>query len=162
MRLRARRSAQPLSARVKLALLVPVMTLTISSPLAFAARPNFPPVLTTYCEAVRAELHADKGDPPIDPGQLSTTANLQVPRPTRILDQEIKAASRRVAAEGDVELGLVVTEAGRALFVRVLQGSGHEQLDRQAVTMLSEASLRLDESMTSLFRCACISRLLFA
>lgn len=135
----ARVSAKQLSTCVKVALVVPVMTLTIGSPIAFAARPDFPPVLSTYCDAVRAELNADEGDPPIDPRQVSATSKLQLPALTRILDQEIKAASRRAGAEGDVGLGIVVTEAGRALFVRVLRGSGHGQLDSHAVSMFSEA-----------------------
>ena len=129
-----------LGVRLKLAPWVAFLTLTIAPQPAAAARPAFPPVLTTYCDAVRAELHADEGDPPIDPLKVSAVAKLRLPAMKKLLDQEIKAASRRVGAEGDVALGLVVTEAGRALFVRVLQGSGHKQLDSQAVSMLSEAS----------------------
>jgi TonB family protein len=55
------------------------------------------------------------------------------------MGQKVQAASRRLAMEGSVVLGLVINSVGRAAHVAVLEKSEHAELDSEALAILKDA-----------------------
>jgi TonB family protein len=55
------------------------------------------------------------------------------------MDQKVRAASRRLAREGTVVLGLVINSVGRTALASVLEKSEYAQLDSEALTILKDA-----------------------
>jgi TonB family protein len=92
--------------------------------------------LTAYCSSAQASLH----HPALDPASVYAGAAYQPPRPTALMSQKVQAASRRLAMQGSVVLGLVVNSVGRAAHVAVLERSEHVELDREALAILKSAN----------------------
>ena len=110
------------------------VTLASSSPSFMAESPAWPTAFTEYCDAVRAELHADPDGQPIDPMRLPSGAKFfTLPTVNEILGQRVGGSSRRERAEGRVGLGLIITPLRRADFVRVIESSGNVRLDEEAL-----------------------------
>jgi TonB family protein len=55
------------------------------------------------------------------------------------MGQKVQAASRRLAMEGSVFLGLVINSVGRSAHLSVLEKSEHAELDREALAILKDA-----------------------
>ncbi|MFO1401724.1 MAG: TonB family protein [Steroidobacteraceae bacterium] len=55
------------------------------------------------------------------------------------MGQKVEAASRRLAMEGAVVLGLVINSVGKAAHVAVLEKSEHVELDSEASSILKDA-----------------------
>ena len=51
----------------------------------------------------------------------------------------VQAASRRLAREGSVVLGLVINSVGRTAHASVLEKSEYSDLDREALVILKDA-----------------------
>ena len=135
MHRRARRSTQPLGAAVALRKLA-VVALAFSGT-SFAASqlsPERSAQLTAFCSSAQPFLrHAA-----LDPASISASAAFVAPRPTVVMGQKVQAASRRLAMEGSVVLGLVINSVGRAAHLAVLEKSEHAELDREALLILKD------------------------
>jgi TonB family protein len=90
--------------------------------------------LTTFCSSARPLLLHDA----LDPGLVSAPANYVAPRPTVVMGQKVQAASRRLAMEGSVVLGLVINSVGRTAYASVLEKSEYAELDREALAILKD------------------------
>jgi len=55
------------------------------------------------------------------------------------MGQKVQAASRRLAMEGSLVLGLVINSVGRSAHLSVLEKSEHAELDREALVILKDA-----------------------
>jgi TonB family protein len=55
------------------------------------------------------------------------------------MGQKVQAASRRLAMEGSLVLGLVINSVGRAAHLAVLEKSEHAELDSEALAILKDA-----------------------
>ncbi len=91
--------------------------------------------LTTYCNSARPFLR----HPALDPASLSAKAVYVAPLPTVVLGQKVSAASRRLAMEGFLVLGLVINSAGRVAHLAVVEKSEHAELDSEALSILKDA-----------------------
>jgi TonB family protein len=55
------------------------------------------------------------------------------------MGQKVRAASRRLAMEGSVVLGLVINSVGRTALASVLEKSKYSELDLEALAILKDA-----------------------
>jgi TonB family protein len=90
--------------------------------------------LTEFCISAQPFLRHSA----LDPASVSETAAYQPPRPTVVMGQKVQAASRRLAMEGSLVLGLVIDSAGRAAHLTVLEKSEHAELDNEALAILKD------------------------
>lgn len=91
--------------------------------------------LTAFCGSAQSFLR----QPALDPASVSARSSYVAPLPTVVMGQKVQAASRRLALEGSVVLGLVINSVGRAAHLRVLEKSAHAELDREALAILEDA-----------------------
>ncbi len=91
--------------------------------------------LSDFCSSARPFLRHDV----LDPGSISAGAIYVAPHPTVVMGQKVQAASRRLAMEGSLVLGLVINSVGKAAHVSVLEKSQHSELDKEAVAILKDA-----------------------
>ena len=115
---------------VLLALVVPGTSLA-ATPLS----PERSAQLTAFCIDARPLLRHDA----LDPGSVSAASIYVSPRPTVVMGQKVQAASRRLAREGSVVLGLVINSVGRTAHASVLEKSEYSDLDREALVILKDA-----------------------
>ena len=91
--------------------------------------------LTKFCSSARPLLRHDA----LDPSSVSAPGIYVAPRPTVVMGQKVQAASRRLAMEGSVVLGLVINSVGRTAHASVLERSEYSELDRKALAILKDA-----------------------
>jgi len=113
--------------------------LAVSLPLCCLGAPLSDPMrqvqLTEFCAAARVHLRHDA----LNPVTLGDTVDFVWPTPTVVMGQKVRAASRRLALQGTVLLGLVVNSVGRTAFVAVIEKSEHQALDDEASAILRDA-----------------------
>ena len=91
--------------------------------------------LTSYCVSAQQFLSHEA----LDPASVSKGSKYVSPRATVMMGQKVQAASRRLAMEGTVVLGLVVNSGGRAAHVAVLEKSDYAALDSEALSLVKDA-----------------------
>ena len=130
-----RRSTQPLGAAVafpKVALLAVALSGTSFAATQLSRERSAQ--LSAYCGSAQPFLN----HPALDPASVPAETVYVAPRPTVVLGQKVQAASRRLAMEGSVVLGLVINSLGRAAHLAVLEQSEHTELDSEALAILKE------------------------
>jgi TonB family protein len=91
--------------------------------------------LKSYCADVRTGSDLDV----VDPTALVEGVTYVQPRPTEILGQRVKAASRRLGLGGKVTLGLIISAQGKARAAQVIESSGHTRLDDEGIAIMNTA-----------------------
>lgn len=92
------------------------------------------PKVVAYCAQITKSSSAV-----VDPRDLPDTAEFEPSRVTEVLGQKLQEASRRSGLEGTLLMGLVVSASGKAQDIRIVDSSGHHQLDREAEEIVRSA-----------------------
>ena len=118
------------SKALRLALILPAVSLA-ATPVSSERSAQ----LSSFCRSARPLMRHDA----LDPASVSAPAIYVAPRPTVVMGQKVRAASRRLVMEGSVVVGLVINSVGRAAHAAVLDSSEHSELDREALKILKDA-----------------------
>lgn len=87
--------------------------------------------LHSFCSSIAAQV----GVVVVDPTTLLDRRAFKAARPTVLLGQRVEYASRLLALEGTLFLGVVTNEEGRATFVQVVEPSEHAALNVEAISI---------------------------